>query len=93
MFDKLRRHDVHSKQTRLDEKMTALDEDIQRMKATRRRLERDQRAAETTESEAQGANERRANAKSPFSMPTWMILASVGALLFVLIIIYTALMH
>ena len=45
-LDKLRRPDVQSKQTRVDEKMTALDEDIRRMRATRRRLERDQRAAE-----------------------------------------------
>ena len=45
-LDKLRRPDVQSTQTRLDEKMDALDKDIQRMRAINRRLERDQRAAE-----------------------------------------------
>ena len=34
-LDKLRRPDVQSKQTRLDEKMNALNEDIQRMRATK----------------------------------------------------------
>ena len=51
-LDKLRRPDLQSKQTRIDEKMGALDEDMQRMRATRRRLERAQRAAETTASDA-----------------------------------------
>ena len=46
-LDKLRRPDVQSKQTRLDDEMKALNEDIQRMRATRRRLERDQRAGST----------------------------------------------
>jgi hypothetical protein len=48
---------------------------------------------EATGSEAQRASEGRANTKSPFSMPAWMVLASVGSLLAVLIIIYTALAH
>jgi uncharacterized protein YhaN len=92
-LDKLRRPDVpESKQTRLHEKMDALDEDIQRMRATRRRLERNQRAAEATGSEAQGANERRGN-KSPFSIPTGMVLAIVGSLLVVLIILYATLVQ
>jgi hypothetical protein len=52
-LDKLRRPDVQSKQTRIDEKMDALDKDIQRMRTMNRRLERAQRAAETTASDAQ----------------------------------------
>ena len=45
-LDKLRRPDVQSKETRLDEKMDTLDKEIQRMRAINRRLELDQRAAE-----------------------------------------------
>ena len=93
-LDKLRRPDApESKQTRFREKADALDDEMQRMRAMSRRLERDQRAAEATGSEAQRASEGRANTKSPFSMPACMVLASVGSLLAVLIIIYTALAH
>jgi hypothetical protein len=91
-LDKLRRPDVQSKQTRLDEKMDALDEDMQRMRATRRRLERDQRAAETTASDAQGMNARPGNKKGPFPILWWLaILAVVGTVLLVLIILYATL--
>jgi hypothetical protein len=41
-LDKLRRPDVQSKQTSIDDKMDALDEDRQRVRSTLRRLERDQ---------------------------------------------------
>jgi hypothetical protein len=90
-LDKLRRPDVQSKQTRLDEKMNALDEDIQRMRATRRRLERDQRAAETTASDAQGMNVRPGNKKRPYLILA--VLAVVGSVLLVLIILYATLVQ
>ena len=85
-LDKLRRPDVQSKQTRLDEKMDALDEDIRRMRATRLRL-----PAETTASDAQGMNARSGNKKRPF--PKLAILAVVGAVLLVLIIVYATLVQ
>jgi len=87
-LDKLRRPDVQSNQTRLDEKMDALDENIQRMRATRRRLARDQRAAETTARDAQGMNAKLGNKKGPFPI-LWClaILAVVGTVLLVLIIL------
>lgn len=91
-LDKLRRPDVQSKQTRLDEKMDALNEDMQRMRATRRRLERDQRAAETTASGAQGTNARPGNKKGPFPILWWLaVLAVVGTVLLVLIILHATL--
>ena len=62
-LDKLRRPDVQSTQTRLDEKMDALDKDIQRMRAINRRLERDQRAAEKTVSDDQAMNAGPGNKK------------------------------
>jgi len=87
-LDKLRRPDVQSKQTRLDEKMDALDEDMQRMRATRRRLERDQRAAETAASDAHGINATSGNKKGPFPI-LWglAILAVVGTVLLALIVL------
>ena len=87
-LDKLRRPDVQSKQTRLDEKMDALDEGVQRMRAMRRRLERDQRAAETTATDAQGMNARPGNKKGPFPILWWLaILGVVGMVLLLLIIL------
>ena len=88
-LDKLRRPDVQSKQTRLDDKMNALNEDIQRMRATRRRLERDQRAAATTTNDAQGMNARPGNKNGPY--PIRAVLAVVGLVLLVLIILYATL--
>jgi hypothetical protein len=91
-LDKLRRPDMQSKQTRLDEKMHALDEDMQRMMTTRRRLERDQRAAETTARDAQGMNARPRNKKGPFPTRQWLaILAVVGTVLLVLVVLYATL--
>ena len=87
-LDKLRRPDVQSKQTRLDEKMDALDEDMQRMRTTRRRLERDQRAAEATASDAQGINARLGKKKGPFPIIWWLAVLTVGSVLLVLIILY-----
>ncbi len=85
-LDKLRRADVQSKQTQLDEKMDALDEDIQRMRATRLRLERDQRAAETAASDAQTNNARPDKKKGPFPPTIWWltILAVVGLILLII---------
>ena len=90
-LDKLRRSDVPSKQTRLDEKIDALDEDVQRMRATRRRFERDQRAAETTASDAQGMNARPGNKEGPFPILWWLAILAVGTVLLVLIILYATL--
>ena len=91
-LDKLRRPDVQSGQTRLDEKMDALAEDMQRMRATRRRLERDQRAAETTASDAQGMNAKPGNKNGPFPIFWWLaVLAVVGTVLLVFIILYATL--
>ncbi len=85
-LDKLRRPDVQSKQTRLDEKMDTLDEDIQRMRAARRRLERDQRVADSLGGEAQRADAKRNN-KDRFL--TWLaVVAIVAPPLVVLIAIY-----
>jgi len=86
-LDKLRRPDVQSKQTRLDEKMTALDEDIQRMRATRHRLERNQRTAELS---AQRTNNRTGS----FSKFRWLtVLAVLGPVLLVSIILYATLLR
>ena len=91
-LDKLRRPDVQSKQTRLDEKMDALDEDMQRMRAMRRRIERDQRAAEMAASDAQGMNARPGNKKGPSPILWWLaILAVVGTVLLVSIMLYATL--
>ena len=87
-LDKLRRTDVQSKQTSIDEKMDALDEDRQRVRATLRRLERDQRAAETTASAAQGMNATSGNKKGSFRI---LILAVVGSVLLGFIILYATL--
>jgi len=89
-LDKLRRPDMQSTQTRLDEKMDALDKDIQRMRAINRRLERDQRAAEKTVSDDQAMNAGPGNKKGPFPILWWLaILAVVVPVL--LIILFTGL--
>ena len=89
-LDKLRRPDVQSKETRLDEKMDTLDKEIQRMRAINRRLELDQRAAEKTVSDAQAMNAGPDNKKGPFPILWWLaILAVVVPVL--LVILYATL--
>ena len=91
MAGQLRRPDVQSKETRLDEKMDTLDKEIQRMRAINRRLELDQRAAEKTVSDAQAMNAGPGNKKGPFPILWWLaILAVVVPVL--LVILYATLM-